>query len=83
MSQNVTKDVTKELTDRHKFILNLLREDCTLSTQRITQKIAQKESISERTIKRDLAALHEIGILFREGGRKNGYWLIKNINKHN
>ncbi len=75
--KDVTKDVTKELTDRQKFILNLLREDCTLSTPRITQKIAQKESISERTIKRDLAALHEMGILFREGGRKNGYWVIK------
>ncbi len=36
-----------------------------------------KKPISEKTIKRDLAILHEKGILFREGGRKNGYWVIK------
>lgn len=80
-TKNVPKDVlkenTNELTDRQRIILKIIKEDNTITSQKIAQKISQKKPISERTIKSDLAALHEMGILFREGGRKNGYWVIK------
>lgn len=34
----------------------------------------QKTGVSAVTIKRDLAALQAMGLLRREGGRKNGHW---------
>jgi predicted HTH transcriptional regulator len=80
-TKNVPKDVpkenTNELTDRQRVILKIIEEDKTTTSQKIAQKMSQKKPLSEKTIKRDLAALHEMGILFREGGRKNGYWVIK------
>lgn len=42
----------------------------------IAQKIAQKGSVSQRTIMYDLADLQSKGILARKGGRKNGRWVI-------
>jgi len=36
----------------------------------------QKINVSEKTIKRDLAILQERGVLIREGGRKEGRWVI-------
>ena len=38
--------------------------------------MSQKESSIQRTVKRDLADLQEKGIIAREGGRKNGRWVI-------
>ena len=75
--QDVPKENTHELTDRQRIILKIIEEDKTTTSQKIAKKMSQKKPISERTIKSDLAALHEMGILFREGGRKNGYWVIK------
>lgn len=42
----------------------------------IAQKIAQKGSVSQRTIMYDLADLQAKGVIAREGGRKNGRWVI-------
>ena len=75
--KNCPKDFPKELSDRQRIILKIIKGDNTTTSQKIAQKISQKKPVSERTIKSDLAALHEMGILFREGGRKNGYWVIK------
>ena len=74
--KNYPKDFPKELSDRQRIILKIIKGDNTTTSQKIAQKISQKKPVSERTIKSDLAALHEMGILFREGGRKNGYWVI-------
>ena len=38
--------------------------------------MTQKVKVSEKTIKRELATLRELGILTREGGRKDGRWVI-------
>jgi DeoR/GlpR family transcriptional regulator of sugar metabolism len=40
--------------------------------------MSQKIKVSEKTIKRELAVLQEKGILTREGGRKDGKWVILN-----
>ena len=44
---------------------------------RMTQKMAQKVNVSEKTIKRELAILQGKGFLTREGGRKEGKWVTK------
>ena len=75
--KDVVKDVVKQTTERQEIILNLISKESTISANEISQILGT----NSRTIQRDLAALHEMGILFREGGRKNGYWVIKNINK--
>ena len=43
----------------------------------MSEKMSEKESTNERTIERDLAKLKKMGILAREGGRKEGKWVIK------
>lgn len=70
--KDVTKDVTKELSDRQRVILNSISEDPFVTTMEMSQKIG----VAIRTILRDIDILHEMGILSREGGRKNGKWII-------
>ena len=73
--KDVVKDVVKELTDRQRVILGLIKENPSLSAS----EMSQKTGMVTRTIQRDLASLHEKGILTREGGRKDGKWVIKNL----
>ena len=75
--KDVVKDVVKELTDRQRVIIDLIRENPSLSAS----EMSQKTGMVTRTIQRDLASLHEKGILTREGGRKDGKWVILNISK--
>lgn len=70
--KDVVKDVVKELTERQQVILNLIKENPSLSAN----EMSQKTGMTSRTIQRDLALLHEKGILYREGGRKDGRWVI-------
>ncbi len=76
-----TKDVLKKLTDRQCLILEILAVDASLSAKAISEKISEKTSekisVSDRTIETDLAQLKKLGILSREGGRKEGKWIIK------
>ena len=72
-NKNVTKDVTKEITDRQRIILELIRKDKSLTIP----EMSLKTNVTERTIKRDIATLQELGIISREGGRKDGSWIIK------
>lgn len=71
--KDIVKDVAKELTDIQKVILKLIKENPSLSAS----EMSQKTGMVTRTIQRDLASLHEKGILTREGGRKDGRWVIK------
>ena len=70
------RGLEKQLSERQIDILSLIREDSTMSSERISEKIAQKKPVSARTIKNDIAKLKAMGILVREGGRKDGRWLI-------
>ena len=74
------KESMEEITDRQRIILSLVQSDCTLTSQKISQKISEKEPVTQRTIKKDIADLQSKGILSREGGRKNGRWVITNKN---
>lgn len=71
--KNVTKDVTKEISERQMIILGLIRENKNLTIP----EMSLKTNVTERTIKRDIATLQELGIISREGGRKDGSWIIK------
>lgn len=75
--KNETKDVLNELTDRQRLIIELISVDASLSAKAISEKISEKISVSARTIENDLAQLKKKGILLREGGRKEGKWIIK------
>ena len=72
-----TKDGTKELTERQFLILRLIEADGTITTRDLTQKTG----MSQRTLLRELSALQEMGVLAREGGRKSGRWIIKQLTK--
>ena len=40
-------------------------------------EMARKTNLSERTISRELKSLRDdLGLLFREGGRKDGHWVF-------
>ena len=68
--------IVNKLSEKQLLILSFIAEDDTITTQKMSQKMSQKESSIQRTVKRDLADLQAKGIIAREGGRKNGRWVI-------
>ena len=72
VTNDVVKDVVKELTERQAVIIKLIQENPTLSAS----EMSQKTGMTTRTIQRDLADLQKKGILVREGGRKDGRWVV-------
>jgi len=74
--KDVLKDVLKELSERQVLILEMIVSDPTLSAKAMSEKMSEKTDVTERTIRRDLSNLQEKGLLSREGGRKNGRWVI-------
>ena len=66
------KDGKKELDDRQLIIYNLIKEN-----DRITiPELARKTKFSDRSVYRDLDSLRQKGVIAREGGRKQGRWVI-------
>ena len=47
-------------------------------SKKMSEKMSEKEGVNERTIERDIAKLKKLGVLTREGGRKEGKWVINN-----
>ena len=74
------KDDPKELTDRQRIIIEMIIADPFLSAKAISEKISEKTSekirVTARTIESDLAQLKKLGVLTREGGRKEGKWVV-------
>ena len=66
------KDGVKELADIHKIILFEIQANPFVTTS----ELAQKLDIKFRTFQRYIPQLQEMGLLVREGGRKNGRWII-------
>ena len=73
VTKDVTKDVTKELSERQKLILKMIEDDAYVTVV----DMSQKTGVVTRTIKRDLEYLRSQGIIAREGGRKEGRWVIQ------
>ena len=80
------KEIHIELTERQAYILYIISNDGSLSGKSISQKISEltsgNVSVTDRTIRTDIADLQAKGILTREGGRKDGRWVITNKNDH-
>ena len=72
---NVTKDVTKELTERQLVILKMIIEDSFVTIP----EMSLKTGVATRTIKRDIENLQQRGILTRKGGRKDGEWIVTEL----
>ena len=70
--ENVTKDVTKELSERQNIILDLIKENPLVTIPEMSLKIG----VVIRTVKRDIEYLQSNGFIIREGGRKEGHWKI-------
>ena len=68
-----TKDCIKELSDRQYLMLRFITLDDTITIDEMIQKM----KVSPITVKRDIADLQAKGIIAREGGRKNGRWVIQ------
>ena len=76
LNKDFIKDFIKEnrtqVSERQEKILFMIADDETQTSQ----KIAQKTGVSQRTILKDLTQLQILGILARDGGRKDGTWVI-------
>jgi len=66
------KEKHTELTDRQAEILHLISLDNAITSQ----KISHKNAISSRTIIKEMNILQQIGILHREGSKKEGVWIV-------
>ena len=75
-SENVVKDVVKQLTVRQQLLLEMIRQDNTISARAMSESLSGKEKVAERTVQRDLGILKKLGILSRTTGRSNGEWVI-------
>lgn len=90
-NENVAKDVVKdvaketniELNERQLNIIDLMTIFPTITAAEIANKISGKElemsgrgSFTTRTIQRDIAYLQNHDIIKREGGRKDGRWVV-------
>ncbi len=60
------------VSDRECIILRMLANDEKLSTAAIAREL----DVTEKTIKRDIAELQQIGVLVREGGTR-GRWVVR------
>ena len=64
---------------RQIVILQMVLADSKVSAKAISEKISEKTSITARTIENDFAQLKKLGVLAREGGRKDGEWLLTEL----
>ena len=72
--ENVVSNVVEKLNDRQNKIIELLRQEPTLSASQLALRL----SSTLRTVQRDLARLRQLGIISRTGSDKKGFWTITN-----
>ena len=65
-------NVLKKLTDRQHVIIDNFLKDANVTIAQLAENL----DVDERTIRRDITSLQKAGILYREGGRKDGRWVI-------
>ena len=69
---NGVKDGVKELSEVQRIIVDEIRRNPSITTN----EMAQKTGVKFRTLQRYISQLQTLGILVREGGRKDGYWVV-------
>lgn len=70
------KEIDVELSERQLSIIALLALNPTITIPEMSGKMSGKNSFTTRTIQRDIAYLQNHGIIKREGGRKEGRWVV-------
>jgi predicted HTH transcriptional regulator len=66
------KRPSTQYTEKQRIILNTINENPAITIDALSETLAVKK----RTLERDIAELQKCGILKREGGKKNGVWVI-------
>lgn len=85
--KDVVKDVVKELTERQALIYDIIKANVMKDVMKATSDVVKDDvitasslavqfSVDERTIQRDFQELQRRGLIGREGGRKDGKWII-------
>lgn len=74
--KDVVKEIEVELSERQLSIIALLALNPTITIPEMSGKMSGKNSFTTRTIQRDIAYLQNHGIIKREGGRKEGRWVV-------
>ena len=72
--KNGVKDDVKELTEVQEVVV----KEMLFNPYITTSELAQKTGIKFRTLQRYVSQLQAAGIIIREGGRKEGKWVILN-----
>ena len=73
----LSMDYAQKKIERAIQIVSIIADNKNVSMEDIAKNIG----VNSRTIKRDIDALKEIGVLDREGSRKTGQWIIS-MNRH-
>ena len=71
------KNGVKEMSDVQGTVLNEIQNNPRITTS----ELAQKTGIKFRILQRYISQLQTLGILAREGGRKDGYWVVMSEGK--
>ena len=66
------KDGVKELSEIQMIIISEIQKFPSITTSELAQKI----DVKFRTLQRYISQLQSLGVLSREGGRKEGHWVI-------
>ena len=66
------KGGVKELSEIQEIIISEIQNFPNITTSELSQKI----DVKFRTLQRYISQLQSLGVLTREGGRKEGHWVI-------
>ena len=70
---DIQKDIVGGLNNIRENILKLLDENPTAKTQ----SIADELGITRRKVEYNITCLKRVGLVEREGSKKNGRWVVK------
>ena len=73
-TQKTTQKDIQNLTEQQRAILSFLKEHPKATRRDISENLS---NITEDGVKYNISRLQELGLLKRMGGRKQGYWQIK------
>lgn len=71
-------DLPYEITERKAKIISIVSQEPHVQTE----ELAQRLSVTRRTITEDIKSLRELGIVSRKGRKKDGIWVV-NLNNDN
>ena len=72
-NEALNEAINEALTDNQKMLLDILRNDPTITQKEIIERV----SLSRSTVQRMIKELSELGRLERIGSKKTGSWIVK------